>query len=129
MKLGIPIVKLFDAEAKRILIGTDKLTTKKIDLLFQAVYHLSDEIQRELELNHMLVFVNEVRDSAELVYRKGDFEPLRPLMENLKRRGIEFETNSDGPFILLAFCNELYYRLGWDFDELYRHVKRNLSRL
>lgn len=129
MKMGMSIGRLLDAEAKRTFIGTDKLTTKKIDLLFQAVYYLSDETESELELNNMLVFVNEVRVDAESVYRRGDFEPLRPLMENLERRGIEFEYNSDGPFILLAFCHELHYRLGWDFDETYLHVKRNLSRL
>jgi hypothetical protein len=129
MKTGLPIVRVLDAEAKRLFIGTDKVTNQKIDLLFQAVYHLSDETESELELNHLLPFVNEVRVDAESIYRKGDFEPLRPLMEDLERRGIGFEYNSDGPFILLAFCHELKYRLGWDFDETYRHFKRNLSSL
>ena len=77
----------------------------------------------------MLGFVREVKENAEDIYRNGDFEPLRPLMDDLEARGIQFETNSEGPFILLAFCHELQYRLGWNNDKLYRHFKRNLSKL
>ena len=77
----------------------------------------------------MLGFIREVREAADDLYRNGDFEPLRPLMDDLAARGIQFEMNSDGPFILLAFCHELQYRLGWDNDNLHRHFKRNLSKL
>lgn len=125
----VPLIRILDAEAKRIFIGTGKLTNVKIDLLFDAVYHVSEQTEDQLVKENMLGFVHEVKENAEALYRNGDFEPLRPLMDDLVARGIQFETNSDGPFILLAFCHELQYRLGWKNDEMYRHFKRNLSRL
>ncbi|WP_301109786.1 HD domain-containing protein [Sporosarcina sp.] len=129
VKKQMPLLRILDAEAKRIFIGTEKLTNEKINLIFKTVYDLSEELEEELEKTGLLHFVNEVREDAEVLYRRGSFEPLRPLMEELEHRGISFEMNSDGPFILLAFCNELQYRLGWQADELHRHVKRNLSKL
>lgn len=125
----IQLVRILDAEVKRLFIGTGKLTDEKIDLFFTAAYHLSAENEDKLAKKRLLHFVREVKEDAEELYRLQDFEPLRPLMEDLVGRGVRFEMNSDGPFILLAFCFELQYRLGWDNDELYRHFKRNLLKL
>ncbi|MCG7344811.1 HD domain-containing protein [Sporosarcina sp. ACRSL] len=125
----VPIIRKLDAEVRRIFIGTEKLTNAKVDLLFEAVFHLSIETKERLIQENMLDFLTEVKESAEALYRNGSFEPLRPLMDELAARGIQFEMNSDGSFILLAFCHELQYRLGWDQDKLYRHIKRNLSKL
>ena len=125
----VPLIRILDAEVKRIFVGTGKLTNAKTDLLFDAAYNVSKATEDDLIKENMLGFVHEVKESAEALYRKGDFEPLRPLMDDLDERGIKFEMNSDGPFILLAFCHELQYRLGWKNDELYRHFKRNLARL
>ncbi|MEK3934672.1 HD domain-containing protein [Sporosarcina sp. FSL W7-1349] len=125
----VPLIRNLDNEVKRIFIGTGKLTNGKIDLLFEAVYHISEATEDSLRKENMDGFAWEVKEGAEVLYQKGDFEPLRPLMDDLTARGIQFEMNSDGSFLLLAFCHELQYRLGWSPDELYRHFKRNLSKL
>lgn len=127
-KKEVPFIRLLDVEVKRIFIGTDKLTNRKIDLLFDAVYHISETTEARLIKENMDGFVREVKEEVDLIYRNNDFEPLQPLMEDLAAAGIQFEINSDGPFLLLAFCYEMQYRLGWSTDELIRHFKRNLSR-
>ena len=122
----IRLIRVLDAEAKRIFLGTDKLTNKKVDLLLASVYQVSEEMREELRRENILDFVLEVKESAETLYRNGGFSLIEPLMDELEQRGIQFEINSDGPIILLTFCYELQYRLGWSIDELYRHFKRNL---
>ncbi|MFS0576797.1 HD domain-containing protein [Sporosarcina sp. 179-K 3D1 HS] len=125
----VPLIRILDAEAKRIFIGTSKLTNGQIDLLFNAVYHVSETTKDRLIEEKMDGFVREVKEEVEALYRSGDFEPLRPLMDDLAARDIRFEMNSDGTFLLLAFCYELQYRLGWNDNNLYHHFKRNLSKL
>ena len=44
----VPLIRILDAEAKRIFIGTGKLTNVKIDLLFDAVYHVSEATEDQL---------------------------------------------------------------------------------
>ena len=124
----IQLVRILDVEVKDF-IGTGKLTDEFVDLIFTAAYHLSAENEDKLAKQRLLHFVREVKEDAEELYRLQDFGPLRPLMGDLVERGVQFEMNSDGPFILLAFCFELQYRLGWDNEELYRHFKRNLLKL
>lgn len=125
----VRLIRILDVEVKRLFLGTGKLTTKEIDAVFGAVYYLSKATEDELAEMGMLDFVREVKVDAENLYRHADFELLSPLMDDFVDRGIQFEMNSDGTFILLAFCHELQQRLGWQRDELYRHFKRNLARL
>ncbi|BAQ10874.1 metal dependent phosphohydrolase [Bacillus sp. OxB-1] len=125
----VALIRMLENEVMRIFIGTAKLTNGKIDLLFEAVYHMSEAAEDRLRKENMDGFALEVKEGADVLYQNGDFEPLRPLLVELDARGIQFEMNSDGSFLLLAFCHELQYRLGWSSDELYRHVKRNLSKL
>ncbi|WP_438317258.1 HD domain-containing protein [Sporosarcina sp. FA9] len=125
----IRLIRVLNAEAKRIFLGSGKLTDRKIDLLFASAYYLSEEVKEQLQCEDILEFALEVKESAEGLYRNGGLSLIEPLMGELQRKGIQFETNSDGPIILLTFCYELQYRLGWSTDELYRHFKRNLSKL
>lgn len=123
------LIHILDAEVKRLFVGTDKLTNKKIDLIFDEVYLSSLNNKEKFEELGMLEFVSQLKTDADSFYRNQSFDPLSPLMRDFMERDIEFEYNSDGTFILLAFCNELQYRLGWSNDELYRHFKRNLKKL
>lgn len=123
------LARILDAEVKRLFIGTSKLKDSEIDMLFSVAYDLSPAFEVEFEKIKMMDFVSELKVDAELIYRNQNFDLLHPLMDELMNRGIKFELNSDGPFILLAFCNELQHRLGWSTDELYRHFKRNIGKL
>ena len=123
------LARILDVEVKRLFIGTSKLKDSEIDMLFSVAYDLSPDQEAEFEKLQMIDFVSELKADADLVYRNQNFDLLHPLMDQLMNRGIKFELNSDGPFILLTFCNELQHRLGWNTDELYYHFKRNIGKL
>lgn len=123
------LVRILNAETKRLFVGTSNLTNQKIDLLFDEVYLFTSNNKELFKELGILKFVDELKADADYFYRNSSFDFLSPLMHNFIDRGIEFEFNSDGTFILLSFCNELKFRLGWSTDELYRHVKRNLKKL
>lgn len=125
----IRLVRILDTEVKRLFIGTSKLTDEKIDLLFDIAYYLSPADEAKFDKLGMRDFVYELKKDAEALYNNQDFDRISPLMNDLTNRGIKFELNSDGTFILLAFCQELKHRLGWSNEVLYRHVKRNLGKL
>lgn len=123
------IIRILAAEVKRLFIGTSNLTEEHIDLLFNAAYQLSATDEAKFEELGIVDFVYELKDEAELLYRRQNFNQLIPIIDYLTNRGVKFELNSDGSFILLAFCYELQFRLGWANDELYNHFKRNLHKL
>lgn len=123
------VARILSAEVKRLFIGTSLLSNTEIDRLFDVAYQLSPRQKEEFKKLHMMDFVDEVKVNADLIYQNQDFDLLRPLRNELMDSGIDFETNSDGTFIVLAFCYELQHRLGWTVDELSRHIKRNIGKL
>ncbi|PIC88232.1 hypothetical protein CSV72_02375 [Sporosarcina sp. P20a] len=123
------LVRILEVEVKRLFVGTSKLRDNEIDRLFNVVYDLSPTEEEEFKKLGIIDFVYEVKVAADTVYKNQDFDVIRPLMDELTDRGIKFELNSDGPLIVLAFCNELQHRLGWSADDMYRHVKRNIGKL
>lgn len=123
------LARILEVEVKRLFVGASKLMDNEIDRLFNVAYNLSPTEEEEFKKLGIIDFVYEVKVAADTVYKNQDFDVIRPLMDELTDRGIKFELNSDGPFIVLAFCNELQQRLGWSADDMYRHVKRNIRKL
>lgn len=129
-KKEVSLVRLLEKEVFHLFVGKQTLTLKEIDELFGCAYHQYNEEQKHaLESIGILDFVKEMVECAENTYRNNDFDKISPLMESLRERGIEFEMNSDGPFILLSYSAELKHRLAWSDETLYKHFKRNLKKL
>jgi hypothetical protein len=48
--------------------------------------------------------------------------------EYLQDRGIQFQSNSDGPIILIGFCAVLKKLLNLYLHEIYHHFNRSIKR-
>ena len=128
-KREVLLIRKLEAEVKQLFIGTDKLTYKKIDAIFDAVYGFYGKAESQLEELGLLDFVRELRVDVDDLYNKQDFRRVESIGKYFTGQGIEFQSNSEGPFMLLAFCHELKHRLGWRDQELYLHFRRNSSKL
>ncbi|WP_082033947.1 HD domain-containing protein [Cohnella kolymensis] len=103
---------------------------KFIDLAFETAYGDKAKIEeREPKFRHF--------GASELIKRIHErADPLHPeynedfdeLAEYLQRRGIEFQSNSEGPEILIGFSTALKRLLNLYPHEVYHHFKRNLKR-
>lgn len=128
-KKKVSLVRVLKKEVFQLFIGKKKLTEKEIDALFSCSYDCNEKRQRKIKSMGILGFVKEALTYADDTYINADYNKVSPLMESLRKRGIDFETNSDGSFILLSYCAELKHRLAWSDKTLYKHFKRNLKNL
>lgn len=124
-KQEVPFISEFISEVQKFFIGNAKITEKDIDLLFSCVYELEPSRYGLLQKRNLNQFVEEVSKAREEMYRNANFKAVEPLLIFLEEQGIEFEINSDGTFILLAYLTELKHRMGWSNEQFYRQFLRN----
>ncbi|KMY53331.1 hypothetical protein AC623_04435 [Bacillus sp. FJAT-27231] len=123
------LIRDLESEVNRLFIGREKLTNETIDLLFDVPYQIIEEKIPLLEKAGLLEFVKEVHAEADFYYRNGRMDFAYRLMEAFQTRGIEFQSNSDGPILLMLYTAVLQKRLAWSDDEIYRYFKRNEKKL
>lgn len=123
------LIRELEREVNRLFIGREKLTNETIDLLFDVPYELIEEKISLLEKAGLLEFVKEVHAETDFYYRNDRMDFAYPLMEAFQKRGIEFQSNSDGPVLLMLYTAVLQKRLAWTDDEAYRYFKRNEKKL
>jgi len=128
-KKEVSLIRVLKKEVFQLFVGKKKLTVKEIDAMFSFRYDCSDKRKREIKSMGILGFVKEAITYADDTYINADYDKVSPLMESLRKRGIDFETNSDGSLILLSYCAELKHRLAWSDKTLHKHFKRNLKNL
>jgi hypothetical protein len=109
-----------------------KLRTNKVffDLAFETISANSDNRQQiESRLNRMggLDLIHQVHSLSYPLH--PDFEEeFNQTAAYLQHRGIEFQSNSEGPIILIGFCAVLKRLLNLHPHEVYHHVKRNVKK-
>lgn len=128
-KQEVPFILEFVSEVQKFFIGNAKISEKDIDLLFRCSYDIDSSRYGLLEKRNLIRFVEEVAAQREEIYRNSNFKVVEPLLIYLEEQGIDFQTNSDGPFILLAYLTELKHRMGWSNEQFYKHFLRNRSFL
>lgn len=128
-KREVPLIKKLEKEVFKLFVGKEKLVLQDISLLFECAYGIHETQKAELRERGILEFAEEVSANGEAIYRSGDYETIKPLIEFLEEKGVSFESNSDGPFKILAFLTELKHRLAWSDDLLYKHFLKNQSKL
>lgn len=132
--LRFRLIRELREEVEVVFGSLEMLTEEEIDLLFSCTYlHISEEIREELAARHLISLAESVIREAEKIYRNQHelttYELVTAKLEDLHSRGIKFETNSEGPFILASFCIALQNKMQWSDQELYKHFKRNAARL
>ena len=123
------LIRELEKEVKAVFGSLQVLSREEIDLLFSCAYLCIDDVVGEkLAERQLLHFAKNIVQEADNFYRQLD-ERIYAKLDDLRARGIQFETNTEGPFILAAFCVTLQNRMQWTDQELFKHFKRNKSKL
>jgi hypothetical protein len=103
---------------------------KFFDLAFETVFTTPENMKQiEGQIDQMggLELIRQVYSFSYPIH--PDFEEaFNQTAKYLQERGIEFQSNSDGPIILIGFCAVLERLLNLYPHELYHHFKRSLKR-
>ncbi|WP_277584969.1 HD domain-containing protein [Psychrobacillus antarcticus] len=120
----VRIIKDYELLVNQLFVGVDKVTNKIVDVMLSNPYYCGEKEREVFEQYQILNFMEEVYKEANQIYQEQNFDKIEPLMRTLEKRGVQFEYNSDGPFIILSFLYTLKYRLAWSDDETVSHFKR-----
>ncbi|WP_144510442.1 HD domain-containing protein [Bacillus sp. FJAT-22090] len=127
-KKEFKLIGKLEKEVKAVFGSIEFISSKEISILFSCAYGIHDSMWTTLENNSLAELGREISEEAERLYR-NDYDATRLKLEDLSLRGIEFQSNSDGPFILAGFCIALQRNMGWTDDELFQYFKRNQRKL
>jgi hypothetical protein len=134
-----PLLDLLQDEVESVFGGTlenedlKKLRRDKefFNQAFESVYDFNfKKEQWEVKLNHvsggleLLEQVHSLSYPIHAVYQ----EEFYLMADYLQGRGISFQSNSEGPIILIGFCTVLKKRLNLYPHEIYHHFMRNAKR-
>ncbi|TSI05962.1 HD domain-containing protein [Lysinibacillus sp. BW-2-10] len=125
-KKEFKLIGQLEKEVKAVFGSIDWITNKEIDILFSCAYGIGNE--EKLEKIKVLDLAKKITEKANRLYRSNQ-ELAWGKLEDLSNRGVNFETNSDGPIILASFCIALQEEMHWTDNQLYQHFKRNISKL
>ena len=126
-KREFELIDELEQEVKGVFGSSDFLTEQEISLLFSCAYlHVDDAVRGKLESKQLGRFAEGLMEEANSIHRNQDkYETIMEKLEDLHSRGVEFETNSDGPLILASFLIALQTKLQWTDEEVWKHFKKN----
>lgn len=128
-KKEFEMIHELEGEVKWIFGSLDFLSEQEISLLFSCAYlHVDDAVSGILESKQLIRFAEELMKEADEIYRNQN-DQITEKLDDLQSRGIKFQSNSEGPFILASFCIALQNKMQWTNQELFKHFKKNLSKL
>lgn len=122
------LIRELEKEVKEVFGSLDFLTENQISLLFTCVYGVSDGVRPVLEEQGLAHFVDDLLADAENIHRE-QYDMVRKKLDDLHSKGISFQSNSEGPFIIASFCIALQNKMIWTDEELFKHFKRNLNKI
>lgn len=102
----------------------------EIDLLFSCAYGIDRAKYSQLNKKGIAQLAEDIWKKGESIYRNPqDYDSICDKLNDLSARGIQLQSNSDGPLILGGFCIAIQQEMDWTDEELFKHFKRNLKNL
>ncbi|WP_391206638.1 HD domain-containing protein [Psychrobacillus sp. L4] len=127
-KKEFKLIGKLEEEVKAVFGSMEYISKKEVSFLFTCAYGIHDSMLKTLGDHGMTKLAQEISKEADKLYR-NDYEATRSKLEDLTLKGIEFQNNSDAPFILAGFCIALQEYMGWTDEELFQHFERNQKKL
>lgn len=128
-KKEFKVISELEAEVKEIFGSLDFLSQQEVSLLFSCAYlRINDALGKILESKQLIRFAEELIKEANTIYHNQN-DHIAVKLDDLNSRGIEFQSNSEGPFILASFCIAFQNKMQWSDQELFKHFKKNISKL
>jgi (p)ppGpp synthase/HD superfamily hydrolase len=127
-KKEFKLIRELGNEVEAVFGRVQVLSDQEITLLFHCAYDIDNQVQKLLQDHGLIEMAEEISREAKRIFDvENDLMTMK--LDDLCSRGIQFQSNSEGPFILASFCIALQKKMGWTDQELYKHFKRNQSIL
>ncbi|MBB6444527.1 HD domain-containing protein [Bacillus benzoevorans] len=127
-KKDFKLIRDLEKTEKEVFGSLDFLSLEEISILFSCVYGIDDHVRPILEEYGLLILAEGLSEEANRIYRE-EYDQVLKKLANLLQRGVEFQSNSEGPFLIASFCVALQALMKWSDQEFYTHFKRNVSKL
>jgi len=122
------LIRELEKEVKKVFGSLKLLSDEEITHLFSCAYEVGDEEKQKLEELHLLGVAEALTEEANRIY-KEEYEEVLAKLDDLSSRGIQFQSNSEGPFILASYSIALQRKMNWTNKELYKQIKRSKLNL
>ncbi|WP_348981345.1 HD domain-containing protein [Bacillus sp. DNRA2] len=113
---------------KNVFGSLDIYAEKEFSALFSCTYDIDSKTEHLLQEYGLMSIAEELRAEAKSIYQE-DYDIVISKLEDLQQRGLDLQSNSEGPFLLASFCIAMQKRFNWTDDELYKYLIRNISKL
>lgn len=129
-KKEFKLIRDLEKEVKEVFGSVELINDKYVSILFSCAYGINSGIVHSLKKFNLTQIAEELSAEADRIYRDPNhYEVIAEKLEDLHSRGIEFQSNSEGPFILASFCIALQKKMKWSDQELYNYYMKNASKL
>lgn len=128
-KKEFKMIRDLEKEVKGVFGSLEVLSDEEIELLFSCAYlHIDDDLRKDLESKQLISLAEKLIKEAENIYRH-QHDLITSKLDDFHSRGVSFQSNSEGPFILSSFCIAFQNKMQWSNEELFKHFKKNLAKL
>ncbi|PAQ16103.1 hypothetical protein CD798_03460 [Bacillaceae bacterium SAOS 7] len=123
--IPIKLLLKLDQRAQRVFGQNPMLPRRQIDAYFRFPYGIDGEQRRAWEKDLKKQEQLKVFNRMETLYRMQDPQ-VRDVLVLLEQHGIQWQNNSDGPFLIASLCVAIKEHYQMNDLEMVRHVFRNL---
>lgn len=125
-KKEFKLIPELEKVVKEIFGSLEIFNKEEISILFSCVYSVDEKTRQSLEKYGLWSFTEKLIAEADHIYH-NDYELILSKLEDLQSRGMRFQSNSEGPFILASFGLVLQKYTRWSDQELYKYMSINLK--
>lgn len=124
------LIGKLEKEVQAVFGSLQKMDLQEINLLFSCAYGIDSAKYSQLNEKGLAQLAEDIWRKGDAIYRNpNNYDEICVKLNDLSKRGIHFESNSDGPFIIGGFCIAFQQKMSWTDEELFKHFKRNLKIL
>lgn len=117
-----------EREVKAVFGTLETITKEDISFLFSCVYGVNNRINDSTVNDELIGMAEELFNQGNRIHR-DEYDEVTTKLNDLSLKGIEFQNNSDGPFMIASYSIALQRKMNWTDQEIFKHIKRNLYQL
>ena len=117
-----------EREVKEVFGKLETITKEDISFLFSCVYGVNNRINDSTGNDELIEMADELFNHGNRIHRE-EYDEVATKLDDLTLKGIEFQNNSDGPFMIASYSIALQRKMNWNDQEIFEHIKRNLYQL
>ena len=92
------------------------------------MYGVNNRINDSTENDELIEMAEELFNHGNRIHEE-EYNEVTTKLDDLALKGIELQSNSDGPFMIASYSIALQRKMNWTDQEIFKHIKGNLNQL